>query len=108
MTPAASPTPHGGGALLPGVPIETGLVYAFGGAVYAVAGWLNSRAKREEDIPFRPRKAAQTVLIGAVAGVIVATQGDELSGANVEAAMALAIPIVNQLVNMSKQAAQQE
>lgn len=82
-------------------------IYAVIGAIYSIAGWLNSRAKRGASVEsFSIRKAGQTVLIGAVAGGVVASQGQSLTAGNVEAASAVAIPIVNQVVNMSKYSSQ--
>lgn len=81
------------------------VTYAFIGAVYSSFAWINSRAKRGADAePFDLKKFAQPVLIGAVAGVIVATSGQDATAVNLDAAMAVAIPMVNQLLNTAKMA----
>lgn len=93
---------HGYGPLLANDQLNRVVTYATLGAAYAIAGWVRARTRSDGPEPFRPKKAAQTVLIGAVAGAILAVQGQEFNEANLEAATAVAIPVANELVNAGK------
>jgi hypothetical protein len=75
------------------------LIAAYGalGGVYGVSGYVHAVLDGEKD--FDPVKFTKTVAIGAIAGAVVAVQGDELTPGAVEAIMAGLIPIVDQLAN---------
>lgn len=87
--------------VLQGLDLEKVLTYAGIGAAWAIVGFGNSRAKGTAK-EFSYQKSGQTVLIGAIAGVIVAMHDQSPTAANFEAAMALAVPLTNQIVNWVK------
>lgn len=72
------------------------------GVLYSLARWFRERSREDSPESFSVRKAAQTALIGAVAGAITATQTTRFDQATFQASMALAIPIVNELLNAAK------
>ena len=103
----ATPHPHGTG--VPVLPVEfilTAVTYAVLGAAYALAGYFKKREQGRRDygapVEFSPRRFARTAAIGAVAGAIVAWQGETFSGPAIETAMAMAIPVVDQLFNRER------
>lgn len=75
--------------------IITVVTYAFLGAVYGASGYTKHVAEGEKE--FRLPKFAKTLLIGAIAGAIVASQGGEFGAGAFEAAMVIAVPIADQL-----------
>lgn len=104
---AVTPHPHGGGELpIPWDEVLRVLAYAILGVAYAVSGYWKKREQgyRDDGEPasFSPKRFFRTVLIGAVAGVIVAWQGEEFTGPTVEIAMAAAVPVVDQLLNRER------
>lgn len=84
--------------ILRGVDLEKVLTYAGIGAAWSIVGFGNSSAKSGPQ-QFSFKKSGQTVLIGAICGVIVALNDEEPTAVNLEAAMALAVPMTNQIVN---------
>lgn len=72
------------------------LAYVAIGAVYGVGGYVDSVL--EGDKEFKVEKFGRTLAIGAVAGGLVALQGDELSPGALEAMMAAAVPAFDQIV----------
>lgn len=103
-------TPHGhgggGAASLPVEFLSKVLLYAALGAAYALAGFWKKREQGRRDhgapVSFSVRRAGRTTLIGAVAGAVVAWQGQEFSGANLDLAMGIAVPIVDQFFNRER------
>lgn len=92
----------GYGQLIPPEKLGKVLSYMGLGVAYSLVGWVKERSRTETPEPFSPRKATQTILVGAVAGIIVATQGQEFNQTTFEANMAIAVPIVNELLNAGK------
>lgn len=92
--------------LLRGLNLQKVATYAGIGACWSVVGFGNSRQKRGKEVEqFSLRKAGQTVLIGAIAGIIVASRDGDPTPANFEMAMAVAVPLSNQIINMVKRTA---
>lgn len=75
--------------------LSTIAIYAAIGAVYGSSGYAHSIAEGEKT--FKPDKFISTVVIGILAGAIVALQGDEFTTGSFEAAMAIAVPIADQV-----------
>ncbi|WP_255170116.1 hypothetical protein [Natrononativus amylolyticus] len=73
------------------------VLYVLLGTCYAISGYAHSVLDSEK--PFNPTKFGKTLTIGAVAGMIVAARGEEATPGAFEAAMAAAIPILDQLWN---------
>lgn len=104
-------TPHGHGSGFPEIPVPAEkalqvLGYMVLGAVYAGSGFFKNQETGKRDsgspAPFSWKRFGRTVMIGAVAGAIVAFQGEQFSGATIEAAMVIAIPVVDQLWNAAR------
>ena len=98
---------HGGGtAVLPVEKVMTVVFYAILGAAYALMGYWKKREQGRRDygqpVPFSTKRFVRTAAIGAVAGVIVAWQGEQFSGAAMQTAMATAVPVVDQLLNRER------
>lgn len=87
--------------VLNGVELEKVLTYAGIGAVWSVVGFGNSQAKYGKQ-KFSLKKSGQTILIGLIAGVIVAMNDQSPTAGNFETAMAVAVPLANQIVNWAK------
>ena len=103
----ATPHVHGTGELpIPTEAILQVIAYAVGGALYATSGYYKKREQGRRDVgapaTFAPRRFLRTALLGAVAGVIVAWQGEAFSGPTIEVAMALAVPVVDQVWNRER------
>lgn len=75
------------------------LTYTLGAAIYAIAMY-SKNAIQDDSVKFDPLYAGTTVLVGAVAGGIMASQGDEFSGESLAAAMGMAVPVVDRFLNM--------
>lgn len=103
---AVTPGHGGGSATLPVEWLSKILTYALLGAVYSLAGYLKKREQGRRDygtpVQFSWKRAGRTVLVGAVAGAVVAWQGQEFSDANLDMAMGVAVPVVDQLLNRER------
>lgn len=75
------------------------IFYGALGAIYAGSGWITSAANDGSITALDYKYAGKTVLIGFIAGLVVYTTGDEFSGASYEAALAIAIPIADEVAN---------
>lgn len=78
-------------------PLEYVLLYVGLAVAYALAGYL-SNVLQDPAVSFSPTKFGTTLLVGVVAGGIMASQGEEASFGEVEAAMAISIPVVDKLL----------
>ena len=77
--------------------VTTVFAYVAFAAAYAVSGYTSNVLRKETE--FRPWKFVKTLLIGVVAGVIMAVYAYEPTGEGYQAATVIAIPIVDQLWN---------
>lgn len=77
--------------------IETILTYAAIGAVYGTAGYAKNVAKGTKE--FDPVHFGSTLVLGLIAGGVVASQGDEFDVGTFETTMAALIPVADQLLN---------
>lgn len=75
------------------------LIYCGLGAIYGASGYANDVL--EGEAKFDPVYFGETVAIGCFAGLIVMAKGGDSEPGEFEAAMVLAIPIVDQLWNAS-------
>lgn len=80
------------------------VLYVSAAIGYAVAGYM-AQVKKHSDVTFDPIRFGTTVLIGLVAGLIMAARGDEMTADAYVAAAAIAIPITDKLLNLALDAA---
>lgn len=80
------------------------LVYTTAAVGYAVSGYM-AKVRKDPDVSFDPVRFGTTVLIGVAAGVIMALRGEDVTPEAYAAAAAIAIPIVDKLVNLGLDAA---
>lgn len=76
-------------------PIMRASVYVLYATAYALAGYL-ANVVNDDDVDFNPVRFGKTVAIGIVAGVAMIVM-DDIDG--VDAAIAIAIPIVDKIWN---------
>ena len=103
---AVTPGHGGSGATIPVEWVSKILMYAVIGAAYAVSGYYKKREQGRRDygqpVKFSWKRAGRTTLVGAVAGAIVAWQGQEFSSGTFQMAMGIAVPIVDQILNRER------
>ena len=80
------------------------VLYVSAAIGYAVAGYM-AKVKKHPDVTFDPLRFGTTVLIGLVAGLIMAARGDEMTADAYVVASAIAIPIADKLVHLALDAA---
>lgn len=81
-------------------PVVRAAIYVLAAIGYGVTGYL-SKVSRNDDVTFSPTKLGKTVAVGAGAGVIMAARGDDVNPEAYAAAAAIAIPIVDELLNVA-------
>lgn len=74
------------------------LVYLGAAVGYAVSGYM-TKVSRHEHVEFDLKRFGTTLVIGVVAGLVMAAQGDEVTPEAYAAAAAIAIPIADKVVN---------
>lgn len=74
-------------------------VYVTISVAWATIGYLTNVIENDH-VEFNPTNYATTVLIGVIAGVIMAARGDEPTLGAYEAATAAAIPIADRIMNV--------
>lgn len=80
-------------------PIYRALIYILGATAYAVSGYL-TKVQKYDHISFDPVRFGTTVLIGVIAGGIMASRGSEMNPEAYAAAAAIAIPIADKVLNL--------
>lgn len=99
LLPVLQHTPHStGGDLYSADLLYQMAKFALWGAVYSAARWRRERSKADDPEPFDPRKALPTILIGALAGMVVALRGLPMEPENLQIVMATVVPIANELL----------
>lgn len=73
-------------------------LYSAAATGYAITGYA-SKVRRRENESFSAAKFAKTVLVGVVAGGIMAARGDDVNPEAYTAASVIAIPIVDEVLN---------
>lgn len=73
-------------------------LYVTAAVGYAVAGYM-AKVSKNDAVTFSPVRFGTTVLIGLVAGLIMAARGDETSEEAYMVASTIAIPVVDKGVN---------
>lgn len=74
------------------------VLYTTAAIGYALTGYV-SKVRRDPDIQFDVAKFMKTILVGIAAGVIMAARGDDVNPEAYAAAAAIAIPIVDEVLN---------
>lgn len=80
------------------------VLYVSAAISYAVAGYM-AKVRKHPEVSFSPVRFATTVLIGLVAGVIMALRGDDATEEAYIAAAVISIPIADKLLNLALDAA---
>lgn len=78
--------------------IQRFLLYVGASIAYAAFSYI-SKVLSDDDVHFDPVKMGKTVVVGAVAGGIMVSGGDEWSVEAYGAAAAIAIPVVDTMLN---------
>ena len=76
---------------------ETIILYIGFAVAYAIAGYMSNVLQGK--MSFEPGKFFKTVLIGVIAGGVIAFRGDDPTPEGYDAAVVIAIPIVDQMWN---------
>lgn len=73
------------------------VLYVSAAIGYAVAGYM-AKVKKHPDVTFNPTRFATTVLIGVIAGLIMATRGDDATEEAFIVASTIAIPMADKIM----------
>lgn len=74
------------------------VLFIAGATAWAVSGYVTT-VLEDPDVEFRAVKFAKTIGIGVVAGLVMVSAGDEFNEAAFDAAVMIAVPIVDRLTN---------
>jgi hypothetical protein len=83
------------------------LTYGLYGAALSVAGYVKNITTKPS-VSFNPYRFTLTAMTGVIAGFIVAHNGGDLNQSTVNAAMAAAVPIVDQITSMIERYAENQ
>lgn len=78
--------------------LERLALYTAAAVGYAVSGYM-AKVRKNPEVEFSTTRFGTTLVIGVIAGVIMAGRGEEVTPEAYAAAAAIAIPIADKLVN---------